>query len=314
MTCYDLVALGDVNMDYVVARSLPFTLSSVVENGLICWEDINELPGGSGLNFCTFAAEAGYRSLMLGKVGGDSAGLTITDWLAARGIGVPRRWSDASPTGKAIIMRDGAGIRLVINNRDNANHSLSVADIEENTLALTSCLVVYVSGYCVSEPATPRYRATLHAMARARSVADPPTVVFDVVPHRIYERLTFDQFRECTRHVGIVISEVATMRRYLGLGSASEVIDEAIARETAEGIACYYPRMMLRYGSSGCDHEILMDATVGSLVHRATGHRDVADKRGYGDRLALTALRSFFHVLPVAGEAQEPVPDRRSCP
>lgn len=305
MTRYDLVVLGDVNMDYVVARSLPFTLSSVSENGLICWEDIDELPGGSGLNFCAFAAEAGYRSLMLGKVGSDSAGLAITDWLAARGIGVPRQWSDASPTGKAIIIRDSAGIRLVVNNRDNANHSLSVADIEEDGPALTSCLVVYVSGYCVSSPATPRYRATLQAMALASSAAEPPTVVFDVVPHRIYERLTFGQFLECTRHVGIVISEVATMRRYLGLGSASEVIDEAMARKTAESIARYYPRMMLRYGPSGCDHEILIDATVGSLVHRATGHREIADKRGYGDRLALTALRSFFRVLPVAGRTQE---------
>lgn len=309
MTRFDLVVLGDVNMDYVVARSLPFSLSSVLENGLICWEDIEELPGGSGLNFCAFAAEAGYSSLMLGKVGTDSAGLTITDWLAAHGVGVPRRWTDASPTGKAIIMRDSAGIRLVVNNRDNANHSLSVADIEENAPALMSCLVVYVSGYCVSQPAMPRYRATLHAMASASSAAERPTVVFDVVPHRIYEQLSFDQFLECTRHAGIVISDVASMRRYLGLGSASEVIDEAMARETAESIARYYPRMMLRYGPSGCDHEILMDAAVGSLVHRSTGHRGIADKRGYGDRLALTALRSFFHVLPVVGTAQEPVLD-----
>jgi hypothetical protein len=57
---------------------------------------------------------------------------------------------------------------------------------------------------------------------------------------------------------------------------------------------------MLRYGPSGCDQEILLDVPAGGFVHQPTGHDQAPDKRGYGDRLALRALRDFFHVLPAA--------------
>lgn len=300
MTCYDVVVLGDVNMDYVVVRNLSFPLSSLAENGLIYWEDIDEVPGGSGLNFCAFAAEAGYSCLLLGKTGDDSAGLAVTTWLTARHIAVPRQWTDTAPTGKALILRDSADIRLIINNRHNANHALSVGDVKENKAALMSCRVVYVSGYCISDPRTARFRAALQAIADAMSGPRPPAVVFDVVPHRIHEKLSFEEFREYTRHVDILISEVATLRRFLGLGSRAEVVDEPLARDTAERVTAYYPRVVLRYGPSGCDQEILVDVDTGQLVHKATGHEQAADKRGYGDRLTLSALRDFFHVLPAS--------------
>jgi len=308
MTRYDIVSLGDVNMDYVVARNLEFPLSSLVQNGLICWEDINETPGGSGLNFCAFAAEAGYRCLLLGKVGKDSAGPAITKWLKARRIAMPRRWTTSDPTGKALIMRDSMDIRLVINNKHNANHALDVDDVARHKSALTSCRVLYVSGYCISELRMARYQAALQAMAWAKAGRHPPSVVFDTVPHRIYERLTFEQFRNCTQHVDILISEVATMRRFLGLGSKTEIIDLAIAQDTAERVRQYYPRVVLRYGPSGCDEEILIGSDVGGCVHRATGHAHAADKRGYGDRLALIALRDVFRVLPTAQPSSPSLP------
>lgn len=307
MTAYDVVVLGDVNMDYVVANNLSFPLSSLVQNGLIYWEEINEVPGGSGLNFCAFAAEAGYRCLMLGKTGDDSAGAAITKWLEARKIGISRQWTSTVPTGKALIMRDSTDIRLVINNKHNANHTLSVDDIEEYKAPLRSSRVVYVSGYCISDPHMPRFQATLEAIGYAKTEGDRPTVVFDVVPHRIYEKLTFERFRACTQHVDILISEVATMRRFLALGSKSETIDEVMAEETARRVIQYYPRAILRYGPSGCDEEILVDWREGRLVRQATGHNQAADKRGYGDRLTLQALKDFFLVLPRAQAAFEDV-------
>lgn len=298
MKQYDIVVLGDVNMDYVVAHNLSFPFSSLVENGLIYWEEINEMPGGSGLNVCAFAAEAGYRCLILGKTGEDAAGAAITTWLESRNITVARHWTSAAPTGKALIMRDSMDIRLLVNNKHNANYVLSVDDIEANKPALTSCRVVYVSGYCISEPQTTRHSAALLAMAHAKSGPHPATVVFDVVPHRIYEKFTFEKFRACTRHVDILISEVATLRRFLGLGSKTEVIDAAMAEDTANRISQYYPNVVLRYGPSGCDEEILLDRETGRHERQETGHNQAADKRGYGDRLALRALSDFFHVLP----------------
>jgi hypothetical protein len=50
--------------------------------------------------------------------------------------------------------------------------------------------------------------------------------------------------------VDILISEVATVRRFLDLGSAAQTIDEQLARDTAAQITAYYPRVLLR----GVDH------------------------------------------------------------
>jgi sugar/nucleoside kinase (ribokinase family) len=298
MTDYDIVALGDINMDYVVAGNLAFPFSSILTNGLIYWEEIDEVPGGSGLNFCSFAAEAGYRCLLLGRVGNDSAGEAIARWLTKRHVEFPQHWGTPTATGRALILRDSDGIRLIINNRNNANHALNAADIERNLPASSSSRVLYVSGYCLSDPQTARYNAAIHAMAHVRSGPRPPTIVFDVAPHRIYERLSFEEFRECTRHVDILISEVATMRRFLGVGSSAEKIDLAMAQDTAERMTTDYSRVVMRYGPSGCDEEILIDKNAGRFLHQATSHDQVGDKRGYGDRLALCALRDFFQVLP----------------
>ena len=298
MNCYDLVVLGDVNMDYVVARNLAFPFCSLVENGLIYWEDIKEIPGGSGLNVCVFAQEIGYRCLILGKVGKDSAGIAITEWLRMRQINMMKSWTSSENTGKALIIRDSVDIRLLINNKVNANGILSIEDVEQNKESIRSCRILYVSGYCISDQQTPRHQATLAALSYAKEGTRPPIVVFDVVPHKIYEILSFNEFLFCTKHVDILISEVATIRRFMGLGSKTEIIDQAIADDTAKRISEYFPRCVLRYGPSGCDEEILFDKHKGRQISKATGHDRAVDKRGFGDRLALDSLRDFFCVLP----------------
>jgi len=295
---FDIVALGDVNLDSVVSHNLPFPFTSLVENGVIYWEEVDEIPGGSGLNFCVFAGEAGYRSLLLSKAGEDAAGTVITKWLNQKKIALPPNWIAQCPTGKALIMRDSSDIRLLINNKHNANHMLDLKDIEKNKTALASCRVLYISGYTISDPQTLRYRATLKAMEYAKLSSTPPVVVLDVVPHRIYEKFTFSQFRELTQNVEILISEVATMRRFLELGTKSETIDDNIARDTAEQVSQFYKRMILRFGLSGCDKQILVDKFTGRFSCDETGHKLAKDKRGFGDRLALNALRDFFKVLP----------------
>ncbi|MBK9927339.1 MAG: carbohydrate kinase family protein [Anaerolineales bacterium] len=297
---YAIISMGDTNLDYVVGNSLPFKFSGLVENGIIWWDEINEIPGGSGLNFCVFAQKEGYRPLLLSKVGRDTAGHFITDWLNTNNISMPQNWTADSPTGKAIIMRDNADIRLLINNKQNANQLLSLDDIEEHKTDITSCQVLYISGYCISDITTPRFQATLRAMEYAKQANTPnsPVIVFDVVPHRIYEKMTFDEFLSYTKNVDILISEVATMRRFLGLGSKSETIDYQMAEETLTKTATYYDRIILRFGPTGCDEQVLWDKHTNSHTYNETGHKSTTDKRGFGDILTIRSLRDFFHVLP----------------
>jgi sugar/nucleoside kinase (ribokinase family) len=294
---FDIVALGDINLDYVVVSNLPSPFSKLLENGLIYWDEIVEIPGGSGLNFCLFAREAGYRCLLLSKTGNDVAGTFIVKWLKNNKITVTTYQGVDSPTGKAFIVRDSNDVRFLVNNKENANHLLSVDDVSQNESAIRECHVLYISGYCISESQTPRYYATLEAMKLAKSAQRSPTIVFDVVPHRIYEKCTFREFLELTRNVDILISEVATIRRFLGLGSKSEIIDDGMAEDTAQRISKYYNRFILRFGKSGCDRQILVDTQAGRFLSEETGHHLASDKRGFGDRLALKALHDFFAVL-----------------
>jgi sugar/nucleoside kinase (ribokinase family) len=300
---YDIVGLGDVNIDYIVKKNLPFKFSSLTQNGVIWWEDIDDIPGGSALNICAMAKQAGYHALLLSKVGNDTAGMSITNWLKKKGIDTSFQWVVDKPTGKAIIVRDDGDIRLLINNKQNANDLFSITDIEKHHKDIMTCRVLYISGYCIGLRDVPRFQATLLAMEYAKSVkkivpAATPTVVFDVVPHRIYEKYTFDEFLKYTQNVDILISEVATMRRFLGRGAKSENIDFKMVEETIKDLSQYYNRLVLRYGPSGCDEQLLLDKKANGFHHAETGHNLAADKRGYGDLLTIKCLRDFFKVLP----------------
>ena len=299
MKKYDIVVLGDINIDHVISRNLSFPWNELISNGLIYWEDMNELPGGSGLNFCSSATAAGYKCLMLGKVGSDLAGSTITEWLEGKNIDKPVNWISTDPTGKAIIMRDSNDIRLIVNNKKNANHTLSIDDVAACMPMAQSSRVIYISGYCISSPHQARYDATVQLMSQIKEQGDRSFIVFDVVPHRIYETLRFDQFWKITSNVDILVSEVATMRRFLKLGLKSEEVTLEMAKETVQLLSDYYPQLILRYGASGCDEEILFNKKSNQLVHRFTGHDLVPDKRGYGDLLTIDALATFFKVLPI---------------
>jgi sugar/nucleoside kinase (ribokinase family) len=295
---FDIVALGDVNMDFVVKDRLPFPFAELTSNGVLCWANIDEAPGGSALNFCVHARDAGYRPFLLAKVGDDYAETIITEAMKQKGIAHPDNWAVKGQTGKAIIAFDHNGIRLLINNKINANRELSVGDIEGCRGEISSCAVLYVSGYCVDDIQAPRFNAATQAMeyaiqAKHLNGTGKPVVVFDVVPHRIYERLTLEQFLEYTKNVDVLLCEVSTMRRFLALGSQQETVDAEVARETAEELAdkFHYKAFALRFGPSGCDEEIVWNGA--ELDLRATGYAAAPEKRGFGDKLAIGMLKQL---------------------
>jgi hypothetical protein len=71
-----------------------------------------------------------------------------------------------------------------------------------------------------------------------------------------------------------------------------------MAKDSVGQIIQFYDRLILRFGRSGCDNQILVNKLSGSFSCEETGHRLAPDKRGFGDKLTLIALRDFFKVLP----------------
>lgn len=294
---YDMVVMGDINLDWRGRKTLSFPFSELVVNGIIEWTPIDELPGGSGLNFARFAHEEGYKPLLLGKVGNDPAGEFIREWLQQCGLESGILTATSLGTGKAFIVRDKNGIRFLVNNEPNANQALSVSDVEQYADVIVSCHILYISGYCTMYPEAPRKLATEKAIELART--GPKTcIVFDVVPHQFYRIYTFSQFRDLTSEVDILISEVATMRRFLGMGYKDETLARYEAEETAEKLAEFYNHFILRFGPSGCDEQVVWNAQSQKLIWEETGHNQTSDKRGYGDRLAIRAIREVFKLAP----------------
>ncbi len=295
----DIVVLGDINLDWAVRGHLPFRFPDLKENGVLTWAPIEEVPGGSGLLVASVARDAGCEVLLLGAVGQDLAGRLLREWLERRGIPSAIRIDPALPTGRAFIARDAADVRLLVNQDGNANAALDAAHVDGEAGRIAGCRVLYISGYCVKDRQAPRFTATLHAMAAAaRNREQRPLVVFDVVPHRIYEIYSWREFRGITEPVDLLISEVATVRRFLGLGSRAETIDTAMALETLERLKPLYRGAILRFGPSGCDREVIWNRATDAVVCRDTHHDAAADKRGFGDRLTIDALRDYFGVIP----------------
>jgi len=297
-TAYDMVVMGDINLDWCSRGLLSFPFFELVVNGVIEWAPIDELPGGSGLNFARFAQEMGYRPMLLGKIGDDPAGKFIYEWLQQQGLELGVTVETSLSTGKAFIARDKNDIRFLVNNTPNANRALSVSNVERHTDVITSCRMLYVAGYCLMDTQAPRTEATLRAMQLARK-GSQTHVVFDVVPHQFYKIYTFSQFQDLTSEVDILISEVATMRRFLNMGDRSEKVTRAVAEETAGRLAKSYDRFILRFGPSGCDEQVIWDAQSHNLIWEETGHGKAPDKRGYGDRLALRVLKDVFNLAPI---------------
>ena len=299
---HDLVVMGDINWDTTVARFLPYEFREIASNRLT-FAPIEEACGGSALIFCLKAAEAGCSTFLLSKTGNDFNGQKIREEVRRYSLlEFPVSLVADQPTGHAVIVRDRSQVRLLVNNEDNANFHLQTTDVARFAREIAACKALHISGYCIKERSHPRFQATLQAMEIARRGLDrkKPAIILDVVPHRIYENYSFPEFYAITQNVDILVSEVATMRRFLGLGDRSETIDRELAFETLTKASRYYQNLVLRYGPSGCDSQVAWcRQNQQSEYLEDTGHSrlDPARQRGFGDILTLNALKNFFQII-----------------
>lgn len=105
-----IIVFGSLNMDMSVRlEKLPQPGETILSN------EYNLNPGGKGGNQALAAARAGAKVAIVGKVGDDNYGRSITDTLKRDGVivsGVGR--SDNLPTGSALTARDANGEKQVI--------------------------------------------------------------------------------------------------------------------------------------------------------------------------------------------------------
>ncbi|ASC73513.1 Hypothetical protein XM38_044800 [Halomicronema hongdechloris C2206] len=297
---HDVIVLGDINLDCCVLGNLELDFSSLVENGRIVWEKIEDRPGGTGLNFAILAKKRGYDPLLIGRVGNDFPGGLLLDFISNLGLNKGVFVDKNNPTGRAVVVRDAKDIRLLIDNNTkeklNANQFLSLDNIKSYSEEIKNSRFLYISGFCIKDKSVPRFESVQQAIDIA--VKNGTSIIFDVVPHKIYEEISFKQLRETIPQANIVFSEVATIRRLLSLGTTQENITERIAEETAQALRKFYHRFALRWGRSGVDEEIIWDGIARKMTRRSHDHSSAEEKRGFGDQIALDALGNVFGLGP----------------
>lgn len=132
-----IIVFGSLNMDMSIGLPhLPEPGETVLSNEYTLY------PGGKGANQALAAARAGAKVALVGKVGHDNYGKTITESLKRDGVmvsGVGK--SDDMPTGTAVIMRNPSGENqiIVLSGANAEVHHDQIPDeilIPQNTLLM----------------------------------------------------------------------------------------------------------------------------------------------------------------------------------
>ncbi|GGK98929.1 ribokinase [Mangrovihabitans endophyticus] len=121
-----IVVAGSANMDLVgLADRLPRPGETVLG------EDFVMMPGGKGANQAIAAARAGGDCVMLGAIGSDSFGVTISARLAASGVDTGHLRTSYGTSGVAVIMVDRTGENSILVSPGANRTFVALTDAEE---------------------------------------------------------------------------------------------------------------------------------------------------------------------------------------
>ena len=120
-----ILVIGSLNMDFVVQTDkLP------LPGETIKGRDLRMIPGGKGANQAVAAARLGGRVRMVGRVGQDGFGRTLTEGLASAGVDTQQVQPTAGvATGVALILVERQG-QNQITIAAGANDRLEAADLD----------------------------------------------------------------------------------------------------------------------------------------------------------------------------------------
>jgi ribokinase len=120
----DILVVGSLNADLVV-RAPRFPAPGETISG----EDLAIIPGGKGAHQAVATARQGAQVSMLGRVGSDSFGPTLTDNLQQNHVDTAYVLADSSATGTAIIVVDTNGQNSIVLS-PGANGKVTPADVD----------------------------------------------------------------------------------------------------------------------------------------------------------------------------------------
>ncbi|MDP3279606.1 MAG: carbohydrate kinase family protein [Nitrosomonas sp.] len=287
-----LMVFGDLNVD-IVTENLSLGFRGFEEGDGLVFSNLKISVGGSAFNFADHA-HAQYRDsygpvTICGAIGRDAIADIVVTRINESGIMSELQRVNNADSGCAIILWDAAGHRMIINNAPNAN--LEWNPDADTFLPIIDGRIVYVSGYCLigSNPRSCWWEKWFDDVKHRCSF-----LIIDVVPHRIHNLVQPERLLKYLGGADLIVSEVSTLRRVIGVGNPDEVVTEILARETKDILlARFGGAFILRYGKSGCDEQMVCKAS-GEFEVKSTDYASESEKVGYGDALLVRVLSEFL--------------------
>jgi len=266
MTEGSVVSIGDVYVDYISdLMSLTFSEVNNSFSGTNIFSPVQIKVGGNGVQFSIAAKEAGFKtSTLIGAIGGyltdeglvtpDLSGQFVLEYLQKHDIQPLIMVDPNSETGRVLLVYFPPANRLMISDR-RANSSFSklsiTPEIEENCRRAD---LLFVSGYTLLEQE--RRDAVLSLLSSNRSQGHAK-IALDIVPHNIYQNLSFEQLQTFTDGiVDWIFIEINTASRLLGYGLLEQIPSPKFVEQILMELTDLFPSLIL---SINLQHEIVID-------------------------------------------------------
>jgi sugar/nucleoside kinase (ribokinase family) len=218
----DVVTVGDVMLDVRVD-------AEALEEGGDVHGRVLVRPGGSASNAAVWAAHAGARTRVHGRVGIDTAGALIRDELIRRGVEPALAVDEGADTGTMLVVHE-PGERSMVSDR-GANGRLSPHDLPPRLEARA----VLVSGYALL------FEPTFAAAKAALDRAEARFVAVDTASWPLLRDFGADRFLDVVGPVNTILmnereAEVLTGRR---------------GEEAADALSDRFPVVCVKLGEDG---------------------------------------------------------------
>ncbi|HXF58159.1 MAG TPA: PfkB family carbohydrate kinase [Actinomycetota bacterium] len=249
----DLVVVGDVMVDVAVEAAQLARGGDVHGTVLV-------RPAGSGANAAVWAASAGARVRLYGRVGDDLAGRLLTQALAGRGVDARLAVDPGARTGAMLVVRERDERSMVADR--GANARLAPADLPK---ALDATAVL-ASGYLLFDPGSEGAARAALERARARWVA------VDAASWPLLQAYGRDRFFEATEAANVLFANELEVRALAREPGAAGV------RRQAVRLAARFELVCVKLGARGA-----LAVREGYVAESPAPEVEEADPTGAGD-------------------------------
>ena len=261
------VVVGDLLYDVLAEVGGP------LNPGTDTFAPVHAQPGGSGANAAAWLAHAGIGAYFVARVGDDPLGRMLEEELGEAGVATHLVRDVALPTGKVVVLVDGAGERTMITSR-GAGENLSPDDLPDDAFRPNAHL--HLSGYLFS--GSPRRETALEALRRARRSG--MSVAVDPSSTSLRKGLGPARFLHWTRGVDLIFPNREEGALLAGARAPEDILDALLA---------HYPNVVLKLGPEGA-----ACATTGDHARVPAAPARVVDTTGAGDALCAGFLAAWL--------------------